>query len=118
VSGSVLRSYYRIRRHCAALLLLQVNDKLIMAAQCNRAGHIKLFFVKFFSSFFPRLISAVVGDLMSTIYFHTWCGVSVNLECRSETCCARLAENTARKNGQKVAIWSPSHNFVGLYLRN
>jgi len=22
------------------------------------------------------------------------------------------------KNRQKVAIWSPSHNFVGLYLRN
>ena len=27
-------------------------------------------------------------------YFHTWCGLSANLECRSETCCARLAENT------------------------
>jgi len=34
-------------------------------------------------------------------YFHTWCGLSVNLECRSETCCARLAENTARKNDAK-----------------
>jgi len=22
------------------------------------------------------------------------------------------------KNGQKVAIWAPSHNFVGLYLHN
>jgi len=22
------------------------------------------------------------------------------------------------KNRQKVAIWAPSHNFVGLYLRN
>jgi len=41
-----------------------------------------------------------------------------NLECRSETCCARLAENTGRKNRQKVAIWAPSHNFVGLYLPN
>ena len=30
-------------------------------------------------------------------YFHTWRGLSVNLECRSETCCAWLAENTARK---------------------
>jgi len=30
-------------------------------------------------------------------YFHTWCGLSVNLECRSDRCCARLAENTARK---------------------
>jgi len=22
------------------------------------------------------------------------------------------------KNRQKLAIWAPSHNFVGLYLRN
>jgi len=22
------------------------------------------------------------------------------------------------KNHQKLAIWAPSHNFVGLYLRN
>jgi len=34
-------------------------------------------------------------------YFHTWCGLSVNLECRSETCCARLAENTALKKSPK-----------------
>ena len=26
-------------------------------------------------------------------YFHTWCGLSLNLRCRSETCCTRLAEN-------------------------
>jgi len=29
--------------------------------------------------------------------------------------CTRLASNTGRK---KVAISAPSHNFVGLYLRN
>jgi len=46
---------------------------------------------------------------------HTWCGLSANLECRSEMCCTWLAENTGRK---KIAIWAPSHNFVGLYLRN
>jgi len=27
-------------------------------------------------------------------YFHTWCGLSANLECRSEMCCTRLTENT------------------------
>jgi len=32
--------------------------------------------------------------------------------------CTRLAENTGRKSRQKIAIWAPSHNFVGLYLRN
>jgi len=46
-------------------------------------------------SFFPRLISAV-GDWMSNIIV-TWCGPSVNLECRSETCYAWLAGNTGRK---------------------
>jgi len=30
----------------------------------------------------------------------------------------RLAENTRPKKLQKIAIWAPSHNFVGLYLRN
>ena len=33
-------------------------------------------------------------------YFHTWCGLSANLGCRSETCCMRFAENTGRKNCQ------------------
>jgi len=30
-------------------------------------------------------------------YFHTWCGPSANLQCRSEMCCTRLAANTGRK---------------------
>ena len=29
-------------------------------------------------------------------------------------CCKRLAENTGRKKVAKIAIWAPSHNFVGL----
>jgi len=43
-------------------------------------------------------------------------GLSANLRCMFETCCTRLAENTGRKNLPKIAIWAPSHNFVGLYL--
>jgi len=31
-------------------------------------------------------------------YYHTRCGLSANLECMSEVCCMRLAENTGRKN--------------------
>jgi len=38
----------------------------------------------FFLVFFHRLISAV-ADWISTI-LHTWCGLSANLGCRSETC--------------------------------
>jgi len=34
-------------------------------------------------------------------YFHTWCGPSANLECRSEMCCTVLAGNTGRKNYAK-----------------
>ena len=34
-------------------------------------------------------------------------------------CCMRRAENTARKiSFKKFAICTPSHNFVGVYLRN
>jgi len=35
-------------------------------------------------------------------YFHTWCGPSANLECKSEMCCMRLAGNTGRK---KSPFW-------------
>ena len=31
----------------------------------------------------------------------SWCGSSANLECRSEMCCTRLAENAGPKNSQK-----------------
>jgi len=64
--------------------------------------------------FFPRLISAA-AHWMSIPYFHTWCGLSANLECRSEMCCTRLAASAGPK---KVAMWAPLHNFVGLCLRN
>ena len=46
-------------------------------------------------------------------YFHTWCGLSANLECMSETCCRRLAENRGRKDHAKIAVSAPSHNFDG-----
>jgi len=29
-----------------------------------------------------------------------------------------LAGNAGLKNRQKLSIWAPSHNLVGLYLRN
>jgi len=37
---------------------------------------------------------------MSAI-FHIWCDLSVNLGCRSETCCTRLAGNAGRKQSPK-----------------
>ena len=32
---------------------------------------------------------------------YTWCGLSANLGCRSQTCCTRLAEVQDAKNRQK-----------------
>ena len=42
-----------------------------------------------------------------------WCGLSANLGCRPETRCTQIAANTGRKKSQKIAIWAPSHNFIG-----
>jgi len=53
-------------------------------------------------------------------HFHTWCGLSANLECMSEMCGTRLTENAGPKKVAKNChlVWAPSHNFVGLYLCN
>jgi len=70
-----------------------------MVALWNRADHyiFMLWFVLLLLSFFfPHLISAA-ADWMSAILPHMVCGLSANLRCRSETCWARLAENTGCK---------------------
>jgi len=75
-----------------------------MAALWNRAWplyfHPVVSSSSFYLSFFPRLFSSVAHRCLP--YFHTWCGLSVNFGCRSETCCARLAENTGRKKSLKI----------------
>ena len=52
----------------------------------------------FFSS--PNLSGRRL-DIYHTSYFYTWCGLSANLECRSEMSCTWLAENTGCKNDSK-----------------
>jgi len=69
--------------------------RLIMAALC--VADADIIFLPCGFSVFPRLISAV-ADWISTIHAHIWCGLSANLECRSEMYCKRLAKNTGRKN--------------------
>ena len=80
------------------------QGRLIMAALRSRCGHCVLqlwllsflLFSFFFLSFFlPYSQPLQIGCLP---HFHTWCGLSANLGCRSERCCTRLAENTGRKN--------------------
>jgi len=70
-------------------------------------------FIYLFSS--PNLSSRTLD-----VYHTSTHGVALvrNLECRSEMCSMRLAENTGPKKSTKIAICAPSHNFVGLYLRN
>ena len=69
---------------------------ILMATQCNRAGHYIFALWFLLSSFFIRIISAV-ADWMPSILAHT-CGLkSANLRRRSETCCTALAANTGRK---------------------
>jgi len=65
---------------------------------CNRADHY-IFALWFLSFFVLLLLQSEIGCLP---YFHTWCDLSANLECISEMCCTRLAENTGRK---KSPFW-------------
>ena len=55
----------------------------VMAALCNRCGH--YIFALWFLS-----------------YFHTWCGLSANLECMFEICCMWLAGNAGPKKSPKM----------------
>jgi len=86
-----------------------------MATLYNRAGHY-IFALWFPSSsffyLFPRLISEA-ADWMSIILPHmVWPEreFRMHLKCAA---CTRLAGNTGRK---KIAILTPSRNFVGLYI--
>ena len=71
---------------------------LVMVALCNRADHIYFHPV---SSFFFSLALSQRSEIGCLPYFGTWCGLSANLECRSEMCYTRLAANTLRKNDAK-----------------
>ena len=72
-----------------------------MAALWNRAGRyiFALWFLLLSSIFFFFSSPNLSGR--SLPYFYTWCGLSANLECRSEMWCTRLSGNTGRKNYAK-----------------
>ena len=65
-------------------------------------------FFFFYLSFFLALSQPLQIGCMP--YFHTWCGLSANLECRSETFSLKTQD---AKKSPKITIWAPSHNFVG-----
>ena len=75
---------------------------LIMVALCNRADHyifilfllLLLLLVSFFSS--PNLSGQRLDAYDTSTH-----GVALDLECRSEMCCTRLAQNTGHKKVAK-----------------
>jgi len=63
----------------------------------------------FFLSFYPFFLAKSQRPQIRCLpYFHTWCGPSANLECRSEMCLTRLPGNTGRN---KSPFW---HNHTTL----
>ena len=65
-----------------------------------------LYFAAVVSIFFFCFSSPNLSGRRLDVY-HTWCGLSTNLGCRSEMCCTRLAGNTGRKTDAKK---SPSEH--------
>jgi len=64
-----------------------------MAALRNRAGHyifIMCFFLSSSSIFFLAYSQPLHMGCLPDVY--TWCGLSANLGCRSETYCRRLVD--------------------------
>ena len=78
-----------------------LSHELFMAALCNRGPLYFCPVVSFYLSIFFLSSPNLSGHIGCLPYFHTWCGLSANLRCRSETCCTRLAENTGRKKVAK-----------------
>jgi len=73
---------------------------LFNAAKCALWFLLSIFFYLSLSIFFPR--QNLSGRRLDVYHTSTqWCGLSANLECRYEMCCARLAGNAGPKKSQK-----------------
>jgi len=88
-----------------------------MAALCNRAG-CYIFALWFLSFFF--FSSANLGGRRLDVYHTSTHGVAlVRIWNAGLKCAARGSlEMQDAKTSPKIAIWAPSHKFVGLYHRN
>jgi len=95
---------------CICLFIMSV-----MAAVCSRCG--QYIFVLLLSFFFS---SPNLNRRRLDLYHTSTHGVAlVRTSNAGLKCAARGSlEMQDPKNRQKFAIWAPSHNFVGLYLRN
>jgi len=90
-----------------------------MAALRSRCGHYIFALCSFFLSFF--FLSSPNLSRRTLDVCHT-CTHGVALVRIQDAGLKRAARGSLKmqdaKNSQKFAIWSPSHNFVELYLRN
>ena len=79
---------------------------LLMAALCNRAGHyIFVLWFLIFSYLLSSFFSSPILRCRKLNVYHTWCGPSANLGCRSKTWCTRLA-------GKKQDVMSPRNRHL------
>jgi len=104
-SAKSLRWQWRVANDFVAFCSLK--DYFIMAALWIGIGQAIMlsscgFFFHILSFFFLLLFYSQPSQIGYLPYFHTWCGLSANLECMSEMCCMRFAVNTVRKNSPKI----------------
>jgi len=108
------RSLLLLWTHGPYVWTVEASDhpSFIMVALWNTADHY-IFMLWFLSTFFFFFLSSanLSGRTLDVPYFDTWCGPSVDLECRSETYCARLAVNAGPKNRQN---WQFGHHRTNL----
>ena len=98
--------------------ILHVRIRLIMAALCNRGP---LYFCPVISIVYRLFFSSPnLSGHRSDLYHTATHGVAlVRIENAGLKCAARGSlQMQDPKKSPKIAIWAPSHNFVGLYLRN
>jgi len=89
-----------------------------MAALCNRAGHYIFALWFLLLSFFISLPN-LSGRRLNVYHTSTQGVALVRIYNAGLKRAARSSmEMQDPKNRLKIAIWAPSHNFVGLYLRN
>jgi len=81
------------KSHASLLWPPCIADADIIFSSCG------FFFLLFFLTY------SQPSQIRCLSYFHTWCCLSANLECKSEMCCMWLTENTGRK---KIAKNLPS----------
>jgi len=91
-----------------------------MVALCNRADH--YIFILFLLSFFFFFFSSpnLSGRRLDVRHTSTHGVALVRIYNAGLKCAARgsLKKIQDAKKSPKIANWAPSHNFVGLYLRN